>query len=70
MGDLRYDPEVDAAYLAIGGPIADGAVAQTLPIALPADARGELFLDLDADGRLLGIEILGASLILRPEAIG
>lgn len=70
MGDLRYDPEVDAAYLTVGGPIADGAVARTIPIALPADARGELFLDLDADGRLLGIEILAASLILRPEAIG
>ncbi|MEV7610464.1 DUF2283 domain-containing protein [Microbacterium sp. NPDC089320] len=70
MGESRYDPEVDAAYVTVGPPIADGGVARTVPVDLPDDISGELFLDFDRDGRLLGIEVLGASRLLRPEGPG
>jgi len=67
MGDLRYEPEVDAAYVTLGAPIADGEVARTVPVDLPDGVSDELFLDFDEDGHLLGIELLGASRLLRPE---
>lgn len=67
--DLRYDPAVDAAYVTLGAPIADGGVARTVPVDLPDGISGELFLDFDEDGHLLGVEILGASALLRPELL-
>lgn len=62
--DLSYDAETDAAYLSLTA-IAPGAVEETVRIsdAFPALA-GDVNLDLDGDGRLLGIEILGASRFL------
>jgi len=69
VGDLTYDPEVDAAYATIGRPIRPGEAARQVPVALPEGISGELILDFDCDGHLLGVEILGASeLLLRPEA--
>lgn len=56
MRDLSFDPDVDAAYV-------------TLPVDLPDGIGGELFLDFDEDGHLLGVEILGASALLRPEIL-
>ncbi|MCS3443269.1 DUF2283 domain-containing protein [Microbacterium phyllosphaerae] len=38
-----------------------------MPVELPDGMTGELILDFDRDGRLLGIEVLGASGLLRPE---
>ncbi|MGN7948691.1 DUF2283 domain-containing protein [Microbacterium sp. 22215] len=67
MGDLRYDPEVDAAYATIGRPIRPGEAARQVPVELPDGMTGELILDFDRGGHLLGIEVLGASGLLRPE---
>ena len=53
--------------MTLGAPIADGGVARTVPVDLPDGVSGELFLDFDEDGHLLGIELLGASRLLRPE---
>jgi uncharacterized protein YuzE len=65
---VTYDPTVDAAYVELAGPLADGQVATTIhSIATPGD-RGEVALDFDADGRLLGIEVLHASAVL-PAAV-
>lgn len=66
MGDLRYDAEVDAAYVTIGESIRPGEAARQVPVALPDDLAGEVILDFDREGRLLGVEILGASALLRP----
>ena len=61
---LTYDPSADAAYLHLADPIGDGESAtQIHSITTPGD-RGEVALDFDADGRLLGIEVLHASAVL------
>ena len=54
---IEIDPEVDAAYIT-PQPIAEGAAVRQIVV---EDARlsGEVVLDLDADGRLLGIELIG-----------
>ncbi|MEO3997584.1 DUF2283 domain-containing protein [Mesorhizobium sp. CAU 1732] len=55
MIDMTYDPEADAAYIYL----AKGKVAET------AEA-GPFIYDKDDQGRVLGIEILGASNVLAP----
>jgi len=65
---VTYDASVDAAYIAFAGPVGDGEAATQIPaITTPGD-RGEVALDFDADGRLLGIEVLHASAVL-PAAV-
>lgn len=66
---IRYDPEVDAAYLTIGPDIEDGEAVVQIPEIYPPDGRGEIILDLDAEGYVIGVEILGASALLRPEVL-
>ena len=67
MSDLTYDPEVDAAYATIGRPIRPGEASRQVPVTLPEGLSGEIILDFDRDGHLLGVEILGASTLLRAE---
>lgn len=55
MIDMTYDPEADAAYIYLG----KGKIAET------AEA-GPFIYDLDAEGRVIGIEILSASKVLAP----
>ena len=64
--DLTYDPEADAAYVALGGPIAPGGAAQQIHSIATPDGRGEVTLDFDTEGRLLGVEVLNASAVLEP----
>ncbi len=55
MTDITYDPEADAVYIYVGG----GKV----------DRQGEagpFIYDMDAEGRIVGIEILSASKVLAP----
>jgi uncharacterized protein YuzE len=62
--NFSYDADADAAYVSLTA-IAPGAVDETVCVSegFPALA-GDVNLDLDGDGRLLGIEILGASRFL------
>ena len=61
--DCTFDSDADAAYIYLASPIADGAVKRTIT----ADTdHGMINLDLDGDGRLIGIEILGADRHLPP----
>jgi len=53
MMDSSYDPEADAVYITVG----KGTFAQTLE-------AGPFVYDVDAEGRILGIEILSASMVL------
>jgi YD repeat-containing protein len=51
MTDATYDPEADAVYFYVG----DGKIADT------REAAPNVMFDYDAEGRLVGIEVLGAS---------
>jgi uncharacterized protein YuzE len=55
MIDMTYDPEADAAYIYLGR----GKIKET------AEA-GPFIYDVDAEGRVIGIEILHASQVLAP----
>lgn len=56
---ITYDKNVDAAYIYLKD-IRSGEVAKTYPCD-PVEVNGEINLDFDNEGRLLGIEILNAS---------
>ncbi|MET8231175.1 DUF2283 domain-containing protein [Micromonospora sp. NPDC005298] len=58
-----YDSDADAAYLYLDHPIPAAGVRRTVPFD-PAD--GEYTLDLDPEGRVVGLEILGAGTRLPP----
>lgn len=62
---ITYDKTVDAAYIYIVDSISPGEVEITYTCD-PKEA-GMINLDFDKNGRLLGIEILGASKKLPPE---
>lgn len=63
--DMSYDAEVDAAYLSLTK-IAAGEAVKTVCAVQPPECPGEINLDFDAEGRLLGLEILAASRVLPP----
>jgi uncharacterized protein YuzE len=61
---ISYDPVADAAYIYLR----DDSSTFSQMIALdPQVSGGMINLDYDTDGFLRGIEILGASRLLRPE---
>ena len=66
---VSYDAVADAAYVELAGPVGDGEAATTIHSIATPGARGEVALDFDADGRLLGIEELGASAVLPPSGL-
>jgi uncharacterized protein YuzE len=55
MTDITYDPEADAVYVTVGR----GNIDRT-------EEAGPFIYDVDADGRIIGIEILSASKVLAP----
>lgn len=61
-----YDPSVDAAYIYLADEIREGQVAKTVPLD-PSAIHGQINLDFDGDGRLIGIEVLGANTRLPQE---
>ncbi|GAB3874500.1 hypothetical protein GCM10029964_016570 [Kibdelosporangium lantanae] len=65
---ITFDPEADAAYVEFVADVRDGE-AVTQIVVEDSRIRGEVVLDLDVDGRLLGVEILGVSDVLRPETV-
>lgn len=66
---ITYDSQADAAYIRIGGPIADGQATQQLHSIETPGGNGEITLDFDVAGHLLGVEVLFASAVLSPEVI-
>ncbi|TDD84803.1 DUF2283 domain-containing protein [Actinomadura rubrisoli] len=56
--------EVDALYIKVADQIGEGEVAHSESFALSARAS-EVVFDLSADGRLLGIEIIGIEGLLK-----
>jgi uncharacterized protein YuzE len=55
MAYVRCDANTDAVYITVG----DGAIDRT-------EEAGPFIYDVDAEGRILGIEILSASKALAP----
>jgi uncharacterized protein YuzE len=55
---VTYDGEADAAYISLKDLGAGESRHQILVEA--EEARGEIVLDLDAEGKLIGIEVLNA----------
>jgi uncharacterized protein YuzE len=70
---VTHDTEVDAAYVTIVESIEKGEAAFQLSAQLITDREhpplAEFILDLDRDGKLLGIEVLGAISGLRSETL-
>ncbi|MCM3658836.1 DUF2283 domain-containing protein [Agromyces mediolanus] len=62
---LSFDPEADAAYLTLGDAIAPGSISHTAEFESPAEGT-MLLADVDANGRILGFEFIGAHLLLDP----
>lgn len=63
---ITYDKSVDAAYIYLMDGIEAGGVAHTY-CCDPTEVNGQIHLDFDKRGRLVGIEVLTASKLL-PEA--
>ena len=66
---VTYDSEVDAAYIYFVPEIEPGGVAGTIPVDA-GDHPWVINLDVDSDGRLLGIEVLEARRLLPPSLLG
>jgi uncharacterized protein YuzE len=54
-GTWTYDPKAEAAYVYLRGPIPSGGVAKMVTVDNPM-----VNLDLDENGKVIGIEILAA----------
>ena len=66
--ELSYDPTVDAAYVMLVDSVGDGEAATQSDI-LPLLNGAEVIFDYDEAGFLLGIEILQADKVFRPEML-
>lgn len=60
---FKYDKEADAAYIWLGDSREAGRTARTEVVDLEIE-NGAITLDFDDRGRLIGIEILGATKLL------
>ncbi|WP_113701012.1 DUF2283 domain-containing protein [Nonomuraea lactucae] len=65
---IEHDAENDVAYVYLVDEIGEGDADAQLLVEREG-MPGELVLDFDTEGRLLGFEVLGASAILRPEVL-
>lgn len=64
---LTYDPELDVAHLRFDD-VAESSLAQRASGATPF-AGSYVDLEYDADGYLVGIEVLGAAQTLHPDVL-
>jgi uncharacterized protein YuzE len=65
---IKYDRSVDAAYIYLLDVIPAAAVKRTYSCD-SAETKAEINLDFDGAGRLIGIEVLDASLKLPSEIL-
>lgn len=66
---VTFDAEVDAAYIYFVPDIEVGGVARTIPVD-GGDEPWMVNLDVDAEGRILGLEVIGARLHLPAALLG
>jgi uncharacterized protein YuzE len=60
---IEYDRDTDAAYIYFQEDVSGGGVSRTISVD-PQAINGMVNLDLDDDGRILGLEVLDASKLL------
>lgn len=65
---VTYDPEADAAYFYFVQEIHDGEAVQTVCVD-PDEVGGMVNLDLDINGKILGLEVLDARRLLLDEVL-
>jgi len=65
---ITYDKSADAVYIYLAYPIAPGAVKGTCPCDV-LETGVQVNLDFDDSGKILGIEILDASVRLPKELL-
>lgn len=65
---ITYDATSDAAYIYFVEGIRAGGVARTVPVD-PREIGGMINLDFDAEGLLVGVEVLDASRFLSSELL-
>lgn len=65
---VHFDPEADAAYVYVVDGIGPGEALQQVWVE-DDRLRGDVILDLDAAGFLLGVEVLGATAQLGPATL-
>lgn len=64
---ITYDETVDSAYIEILSS-GEGSVSFSSNAVQPKGCPGEVNIDFDANGRLLGVEVIAASLVI-PDAL-
>lgn len=65
---MTHDPEADAAYIYLSDPIEPGGVSQSRVLD-HYTTGASVTLDFDGDNRLLGIELLGFSLLVPTDVV-
>ncbi|MFD0000621.1 DUF2283 domain-containing protein [Nocardia sp. NPDC127526] len=65
---VTYDPVADAAYIYLTQEIPPGGVTKMVPVD-PIAIGGMVNLDLNAEGVIIGIEVLGARAKLDPDLL-
>lgn len=60
---FEYDKEADAGYFYLVDKIGDGEAVKTIEL------EPDIILDFNKDGKLLGIEVLNASKVLREDVL-
>ena len=63
---VKYNATIDAAYIELV-PVAPGGVHRTYPCS-PQGVDGQIHLDFDVEGQLVGLEVLDASRLL-PDSV-
>lgn len=66
---ITYDKQADAACVMIADHIHDVEAAIQLHSIKTPGGEGEVTLDFDRNGKLLGMEILGPEQVLQPEVL-
>lgn len=63
MMKFEYDRDADAAYLYLEYPLKDAQVKKTVSV------TDDIIVDFDEKGKMLGVEILNASKVLKKKSL-
>jgi uncharacterized protein YuzE len=66
---ITYDSDADAAYIQVVPAIGPGQVAEQIHSIATPGHKGEINLDFDSSGRLLGVEVLQAGDVIAAEVL-
>jgi uncharacterized protein YuzE len=57
---VTFDPESDMSYIRLADPAKSGNAVRQVPVREPDRESARFVLDLDGEGRLLGVEVFDA----------